>query len=537
MKKIVTVGILLFTLTACFKGIKVDVIVHNATIHSMNTANDIYQAMAIKDGKIIELGPERQILNRYRADQEIDAQGKSVYPGFTDAHTHLLLLAQERLSANLNEAKSTEQTLVFLEKYQSRKKPKFIIGRGLQLPTDEQKSILAKQITQAFPSTPVFIITKDAHSAILNQKAIEYLKLHPPLTDAAKGFVFQEGEFTGIIKEKAFFNLYEKFPKFSTSDLESQLFEIQDELLQYGIVAVHEMGWSNEDYRFFKALAKKKEWQINISAYLLPSEQNLTLLKDGIIKNEKIQLRGLKLFLDGTFGSQTAAITSTYKDGSSGHINYSSDELDSLILFSYNHELQLAVHTAGDRSAEFFLNRIKVLNINVNNLNWRMEHLQKVNPTLLKLMGELNILASVQPFHAVSDMEWLRMTIPTVGNDYYAYKSLFKLNDMIIIGSDMPIETFNPYEIIWAATARKGLENDNRPGFNMSEALSIDDVLKGYTLFNSEIVDNSSVLGSIEKDKWATFFITMSPITNDFNSAYNYATKTFIKSKEVYSVE
>lgn len=538
MKKIAIIGFLLVTITSCFKGIKVDMIIHNATIHSMNSSNVVYQAMAIKDGIVIELGAERQILNRYRAKQEIDAQGKSIYPGLTDAHTHLLLLAQERLSANLNEVISTEQAMVFLEKYHSRNTPSFIIGRGLHFPSDEQKIQLSQQISEIFTDVPIFIITKDAHAAILNKKAIEYLKLRPNLADSTKGFVFDNGKFSGIIKEKAFFDLYDLFPKFDAKEIENQLFEIQDELLQYGIIAIHEMGWSNDDYHLFKALTENENWKINISAYLLPSQENKALLKEGIIKGDKMQIRGLKLFLDGTFGSQTAAISSTYKDGSSGKINYTSDALDSLILFSYNHELQLAVHAAGDRSAVFFLNRIKALEINVNNLNWRMEHLQKVNPTLLELMGELHILASVQPFHAVSDLAWLRTIVPTVGNDFYAYKSLYTVNDMILIGSDMPVETFNPFEIMWAASVRKDLEDEGSGyGFNMEEGLSIDEVLKGYTSFNAQIVDNGSILGSIEENKWATFFIASSPITNEFNATYNYATKTFIKGKETYSVE
>src|SRR5690554_2963087 len=98
MKKTVLLVLLSFVLHSCFKGIKVDLIIHNAQIHSMDASNTIYQAMAIQDGKIIELGSERQILNRYRSKKEVDAYGKSIYPGFSDAHTHLLLAANERLS-------------------------------------------------------------------------------------------------------------------------------------------------------------------------------------------------------------------------------------------------------------------------------------------------------------------------------------------------------------------------------------------------------------------------------------------------------
>lgn len=521
MKNLVFFITLSISITSCFKGNKVDLIIHNARIHSMNTTDDEFQAMAIKDGKILELGPERQILNKYRSDEEIDAYGKNVYPGFTDAHTHLLSLAQERLSANLKDAKTPEQVAVMLEKYASRNNRSFIIGRGIQWDNIHQYEELARIISRSFPNIPVFIITKDIHSAILNQKAIELLKL--PTT-------------SGIISENAFFEAYSKFPKFSQSELQKQLFELQDELLQFGIVAVHEMGWSHEDYQFFKSLTKNNKWKINISAYLLPSKENLHLLKNGIIRGEKLQIRGLKILLDGTFSSRTALLSSSYVDGSSGKINYSTISLDSLLLFAHDHELQLAAHAAGDVSAELFLKRVKSLQLNVDNLKWRIEHLQKTNPTILSLLSELHIIPSIQPYQAVSDAAWIRLAIQPVDNSFYAYKSLLAANGIIGIGSDLPVETYNPFEIIWASNTRKDIENKGY-GFNEIEKLNIKDALKAYTIYNAQLTDNDTEYGTIEKGKAATFFISEYPINSDFNSIYNYSNWTFIKSKKVYSVE
>ncbi len=519
MKKIIFLTLIFFSITSCYKGIKVDMIVHNALIHSLDNSDATFQAMAIKDGKIIEMGAERQILNRYRSDNEIDAFGKNIYPAFTDAHTHLLLLAQERLSANLKEVQSVEQTLVVLEKYQSRNNAKFIIGRGLQLENTEQKMALANALSHSFKDIPVFIITRDAHTAILNQKAKEYLKIDE-----------------NILSEDLFFELYERFPQFSKAKITAQLFEIQDELLQYGIVAVHEMGWSNADYKFFSELVKNKKWVIDISAYLLPSEENKALLKNGITRKDKLQLRGFKLFIDGTFGSQTASISTEYKNGENGKINYSQTDLDSVLTYAYDRDLQVAMHCVGDKSAEFVLNRIQTLGMNINNLNWRIEHLQKVNPTVLKLISELHIIPSVQPYHAVSDVNWLGNVL-SLDNSFYAYKSLYNTNLMLAIGSDMPVETFSPFEILYAATARKEVQNANFKGFNTKESLTLDEVLRGYTTFNSFLVETSYLYGSLDKNGFATFFIANTPITTDINSAYNYAIKTFIKSKEVYSVE
>jgi hypothetical protein len=474
--------------------------------------------MAVKDGKIIELGPERQILNRYRSDNEVDALGKNVYPGFSDAHTHLLLLAQERLSADLKEVKTIEQTLVTLEKYHARNNRKFIIANGILFDSISNYVELSKKLTTNFRNIPVYLITKDAQTAILNEKAMEQLAI--PLSS------------NGIVSKQHF----SKFPKFSNEEITKQLFDIQDELFQFGIIAVHEMGWSFEDYQLFKSVVKSSKWKLNISAYLLPSAENKELLKQGIIKGEKIQIRGLHVLIDGDLNSKTAFVSTPYNDGTSGKLNYSEKGLDSLLLFAYEHELQLAAHTAGDMGATFFLNRIKALKLNIDNLKWRIEDLQKINPTVLALLTELHVIPSIQPYLAVSNAELIRLVVSKIDNSFYAYKSLLKTNGLFAIGSGLPIEAFNPFEIIWAANSRKKIDNIGNP-FNYSEKLEKNDLIKAYTIYNAQLVDLDETLGVLEKNKPASFFISEFPINSAFNSIYNFANQTYIKSKKVYSVE
>jgi len=112
------------------KGEKVDLIVHNAVIHTMVGGEKVYEAMAIKDGKIVEVGPERQILNKYQADEIIDAGGRDVYPGFTDAHGHLFSYAQQKLSVNLFGTTSMDEVLKACADYARKTKRNFIVGRG-----------------------------------------------------------------------------------------------------------------------------------------------------------------------------------------------------------------------------------------------------------------------------------------------------------------------------------------------------------------------------------------------------------------------
>jgi predicted amidohydrolase YtcJ len=186
--------------------------------------------------------------------------------------------------------------------------------------------------------------------------------------------------------------------------------------------------------------------------------------------------------------------------------------------------------------ATFFLNRIKALKLNIDNLKWRIEDLQKINPTVLALLTELHVIPSIQPYLAVSNAELIRLVVSKIDNSFYAYKSLLKTNGLFAIGSGLPIEAFNPFEIIWAANSRKKIDNIGNP-FNYSEKLEKNDLIKAYTIYNAQLVDLDETLGVLEKNKPASFFISEFPINSAFNSIYNFANQTYIKSKKVYSVE
>lgn len=531
MKKIVWIFSLMLVMSSCFKGKKVDLVIHNAKIHTLDETNTEYEAMAIQDGKIVEFGPERQILNKYRSKTDFDAGGKDVYPGFSDAHTHILLYAQQKLAADLSQVKSEEKAIVLLEKYKSHNSPKFIIARGFPTNLIKDKSKVLSFINQQLKDIPVFLITQDVHGSFLNQTAVNYLTKQDPKDPALK-----KATLTGYIGEQDFFRLLSSFPQYDETQLREKLFEIQDELLQYGIVAVHEMGLSYKDFNFLKRLTKDKRWLINISAYLLPSKENLQFLDKGMVIYPKFQVRGIKIFLDGTFGSESAAMDQAYKDGKNGVINYTKEELDSVLQFAYQHELQVAVHSAGDKSAEFFLSRIKELHLNVSNLQWRMEHLQKVSPKILKLMTNLHLIPSVQPYHAVSDAHWLNEKL-TVDASYYAYRSLYNTNGILLIGSDLPIETFNPFEIIYAASTRKDRDGFPTNGFNIKEKISVLDAIKAYALYNPTVVGLDSKFGSLKTGKMAHLFVADRTISSSVDNLKNYAVKTYINGKEAYSVE
>ena len=177
---------LLFILSSCFKGESVDLIIHNARIHALTEMGEVMEAIAIRDGKIVEVGPERQILNKYSADEYIDAQLKDMYPGFTDAHAHLLNYARLKLSVDLVGCKSYEEMITRIKDYQKKHNRGFIIGRGWDQsiwPEGEMPS--NDLLSETFPDLPVCLFRIDGHALLANDLLIDSSHVYSKFVETA----------------------------------------------------------------------------------------------------------------------------------------------------------------------------------------------------------------------------------------------------------------------------------------------------------------------------------------------------------------
>ena len=179
----------------------------------MDQDGKVDEAMAIRDGKIIETGPERQILNKYSSEETIDAGGKEVYPGLTDAHGHILSYANQLLSADLVGSKSFDEVIVSVEKYQSRKQRKFVIGRGWdqslwqssEFPTNEK-------LNELFPTIPVCLIRIDGNALLANDALLKMANI-TSTTKIDGGIIHVEGEkCTGLLVDNAMNPIYKLLP-------------------------------------------------------------------------------------------------------------------------------------------------------------------------------------------------------------------------------------------------------------------------------------------------------------------------------------
>jgi len=522
------------------KGEKVDLIVHNAVIFTMNNESSIQEAMAIRNGKIIEVGPERQILNKYRADETIDAKGKDIYPGFTDAHGHLLLYAQQKLSLDLVDSKSLDEVLVRCEKHKSLKGKDFIVGTGWDqslwgtndLPTNAE-------LNKLFPSIPVCLYRIDGHAALVNDCLLKKANITAAsFVDGGEVSLDKKGNPTGILIDNAISLVEASIPKFSDADLSKAIIEIQEELFQYGITGVHEAGI---DYRYislFRNMVKNGSLKLDIYAMLRMSKENLNFAKKyGQFRYKNLSIQSFKVWADGALGSRGAYLKKSYEDAAHSHglLLTSVKELKDMAQFCIENDYQMNTHGIGDSANALVLEIYKDAFQKKKDHRFRIEHAQVIDPNDFKKFADYSVFPSVQPTHAVSDQRW---AIKRIGAERikgaYAYKTLLSQFGMLAIGTDFPIERTNPFLTIHAAVQRRTATDESIEGFYMNEAISLEEVLRGMTIWAAFASFQENKLGSLEKGKDATFVIFERKVQSQVKFQQNYSWMTFIKGLIVY---
>ncbi len=531
------------------KGESADLVIHNAQIHTMDEDNTIYEAIAIKDGKIIEVGPERQIINKYSAEETIDAGSKSIYPGFIDAHGHILSYARQKLSINLVGCKSYDEMLVRIEMYQSRHNRKFIIGRGWNqnlwkksdgMPTNEK-------LNELFPDIPVCLFRIDGHALLANDYLIKKSKVVEKFNADAElnsgGYLILDSlqQPTGVFIDNAMNPILDILPDFPLEELKAAILEVQEELFQYGITGVHEAGVQFEELEMLEELMETGEFPLNLYAMLLPTEDNIEFAREnGIYQKDNLTVRSFKVVGDGALGSRGAFLKHSYSDlhDHKGYLTTSLERMKNIAKLCEEVNYQMNTHAIGDSTNRIMLELYQNIYEVKPDHRWRIEHAQIVDPIDFKLFAAAGVFPSVQPTHATSDQIWAvsRLGLGRM-KGAYAYRSLLNQFGMIAIGTDFPVENIDPFLTIHAAVNRQNSEGVPSGGFQMEESITLEQCLRGMTTWAAFAAFQENELGTLEKGKDATLLILDSPLKINGAFKNNFAYMTFINGKKVYSVE
>lgn len=498
--------------TGCYKTEKADLVIHNAVIYSVDENFTIYQAMAIADGKIIELGAEREIMNRYNADKVIDAGLRAVFPGFYDAHSHFLGTATNKGELNLFGIESESKMIEKVKAFANKNDREWIVGRGWDQNIWSEKVFPEKaQLDSLFPDRPVYLMRIDGHSALVNQRALDISEITAD-TKLSTGIIEKdkEGKLTGIVVDGAASMVEKNIPGLANSRVAAFLAETEQECFKLGLTTVTAAGISIKDLHFLDSLQNKGDLQIGLYIMLKPEDGLIEFMQNGPFLTDKITARSVKLFADGSLGSRGALLKKPYSDKSeSNGVYLLTDSI--LNLYSkacYDYGFQLNTHCIGDSANSLILNKYAEVLGGITDLRWRIEHAQVVSESDRHFFADYAIIPSMQPVAAISDMAWAEERLgPERISDAYALKSLKNLLGFLALGTDFPVDNMSPINNFYTAVFRENANGEPKDGYRMDEALTREDALRGITIWAALAGFDEEKKGSLEPGKRADFVL------------------------------
>lgn len=512
MKKILGVlfGAILFS---CSQKEKVDLLVYNATIYTVDSSFSIAEAMAVKGGKIVDIGKTSDLQKKYDAKENLDAKGKFIYPGFMDAHAHFLSYGQSLFTVNLYDSKSMDEVVQRVKDFAaSHPEQEWISGRGWdqnkfpgkQFPTNEK-------LNEFFPDKPVFLTRVDGHAAIANQKALDIAGVKAGYKLTGGEVEVKNGKLTGILIDNATGLVSSKIPPATQSQIKQALLAGQKNCFEVGLTTVDDCGLSSETIRYIDSLQKKGDLKMRIYAMLSDNDRNFYFaLTNGKIKTDRLNVCAFKVYADGALGSRGACLLKPYSDkqGWSGFLLSPKEHFDSVAKMLHDKGWQMCTHAIGDSGNRMILNVYAKYLRGKNDLRWRVEHAQVIDQNDFKFFGEYSIIPSVQPTHATSDMYWAEERLgPERVKGAYAYKQLLEQNGWMPLGTDFPVEDISPFKTFYAAVVRKDAKGFPPDGFQMENALTREETLRGMTIWAAKANFEEKEKGSLEKGKFADFVI------------------------------
>jgi len=545
MKKLLFFLLAISIASCAPEKLSADLLIKNATIYTVDKDFSIANAVVVKEGKILEIGLKPELELKYNIKETYDAKGNTVVPGLIDAHAHLYGLGLGLQNVDLVGTTSFDEILGRVIAFQQEKNTEYIIGRGWdQNDWDDKNFPTKKELDSLFPDTPVSLRRIDGHAMLVNSKALELAGITSKTKVAGGEIVLENGEPTGIIIDAPMGLISKTFPDITEEVSTQALLEAEKICLQYGLTTVDDAGLSKNIIELIDALQKEGKFKLRMYAMVSNSPENRDYyLNKGIYKTDRLNVRSFKVYSDGALGSRGAAMREPYSDmpGHYGAMIANADSLKFLAEKIATSEFQMNTHAIGDSANIAVLRAYKKALEGKTDRRWRVEHAQIISAEDFNYFDDNNnILPSVQPTHATSDMYWAEDRVGAERiKGAYAYKELLNKAGSIALGTDFPVENVNPMYTFYAAVARKDLKNYPENGFQMKDALTREEALKGMTIWAAFANFEENEKGSIEVGKFADFTILDKDImkVDEKELPNTKVVATFINGEMVFEAE
>jgi predicted amidohydrolase YtcJ len=548
MKKIPVFFILLSSLYSCTQRPTADRIYINAKIWTADSANPWATAIAIKDSSILFVGLDYQPYQGSNT-QIINLDGAMMVPGFIDNHTHFLEGGYSLAGVNLRMAKSPAEFISLLKTYLLTLTDDRWIRDGYwdheawggELPKKEWIDSISGR-------HPVFVDRYDGHMGLANSIALKLAGITRNTPNPPGGEIVRDprtGEPTGVLKDGAKDLMYKVMPLPSDQELDESLQRAVRHALEHGLTQVHDMssfgGWPDLA-TYQRALANNK---LDIRIYSFVPIRTWQRL-DSFIKvngkgNNRLRWGGLKGFVDGSLGSTTAWFYQPYLDAphSTGLQVTDTNLLRKWILEADSASLQVTDHAIGDRANDWILDVYQQAEIKNGNRDrrFRVEHAQHLTQQAIPRFEALQIIPSMQPYHAIDDGKWAYKRLDSTRlKGTYAFKSLLDTKANLTFGSDWTVAPLDPIAGIYAAVTRRTLDDKYPGGWYPAQKISVDQALRCYTINNAYAGFQEKVLGCLKKGMLADFVILSDDLFKIAPEKIREVVvlRTIVNGKEVY---
>lgn len=529
-------------MSSCAEKIKVDLIVYNAKVYTVNDNFHIVQAFAVEDGKFVATGTNQEILNKYQSEEIVDADGKAIFPGFIDAHCHFYGYAMNLIqSSDLTGTVSFEEVIERAREHHQKFQIGWIMGRGWDQNDWEVKEFPTKELLdQTFGEIPVYLTRIDGHAAIVNSEAMRRAGITNETVVKGGEIRLEKGQPTGLLLDNAMELISAIIPPPDVEKQREALHLAESKCFAVGLTSVQDAGLDKENIELIDQMHREGTLKMRIYAMMTPTEANIkSYLTKAPYTTDHLTVRSVKLYADGALGSRGARMIEPYSDdpGNVGLLMYEPEFYRKMCELALKYGFQVNTHAIGDAGNRFVLNLYSDYLKEKNDLRWRIEHAQVIDSEDFNKFQEFSIIPSVQPTHATSDMYWAQDRVGSERIKYaYAYKYLLKQNGWIPLGTDFPVENINPLYTFYSAVSRKDLQGKPEDGFQPENALSREETLRGMTIWAAKAAFEENIKGSIEPGKFADFVILDSDImTEDIKEIPSTKViSTYLDGKKVF---
>jgi len=496
---------------SCQNKTEVDAVYYNATIYTVDDDFSTVEAMAIKNGKVVATGTTDEVLSNYNSKAMVDVDGKYIYPGINDAHAHLFGLGANMRGVDLKGTTSYKEIVQRLVDFKTKTNSAFILGRGWDQNDWENKAFPTKDTLDVlFPDTPVALTRIDGHAMLVNQKALDLAGITNDTYVEGGEIIKKDGEITGVLVDNPMDMVGRIIPPLTKQEVKEALLKAQSIALMHGLTSLTDAGLPRKVIEVIEDMYDEGTMKLKMNIMVSNTMEDIDhFLERGVIKTPNLRVGSVKVYADGALGSRGAALKQPYSDQHNhfGAMVIGLDNFDDLAYKLSKTDYQMNTHAIGDSANSVVLKTYKKHLKDKPNKRWRVEHAQVLDPAEYDYFSK-NIIPSVQPTHATSDMYWAEDRLGEERVKHaYAYKKLLDVAGVLPLGTDFPVEDVNPMLTFYAAVSRQDTEGYPENGFQKQNALSREEALIGMTKWAAYAAFEEDEKGSLEKGMYADFII------------------------------